>query len=388
MKLGLVVQRYGADVVGGAESLCRGVAESLAQRGHEIEVLTSCARSYQTWANHYTAGRETLNGVTVCRFRATRERDVETFNALSEKLFTNPERSGADEVDWIDAQGPYVPELVDHLHQAGRDYDLLVFFTYLYYPTVHGLHAAPERSVLVPTAHDEAPFWLESYRPVFELPQGWIFNTQAEADLVLRRFGARRTPHVVAGVGIEGVDRLAAAAKTEAAPGPPTVLYAGRIEAGKGVGELIERLRQERAANPELRLWLMGEVAMEIPDEPWIEALGFVSEEEKVSRLAGATVLAAPSALESFGIVLMEANLAGTPVLANAASSAYVELCRGGNGGLYYSTEAEFSEALALLLGDPVLRRSMAQSGADFARRTYSWDAVAARYEGFLERLR
>ncbi len=147
---------------------------------------------------------------------------------------------------------------------------------------------------------------------------------------------------------------------------------------------MIDGLRRARTANPDLRLWLMGEVAMEIPDEPWIEALGFVSEEEKISRLARATVLAAPSALESFGIVLMEANLAGTPVLANAASSAYVELCQGGNGGLYYSTEAEFSEALGLLLNDARLRLRMAQSGAEYARKTYSWDAVAGRYERFL----
>ena len=63
MKIGMVVQRYGSDVVGGAESLCRGVAESLAKRGHDIEVMTSCARSYRSWANHFPEGSERIAGV-------------------------------------------------------------------------------------------------------------------------------------------------------------------------------------------------------------------------------------------------------------------------------------------------------------------------------------
>jgi glycosyltransferase involved in cell wall biosynthesis len=388
MKIGMVVQRYGTDVVGGAESLCRGVAEALARRGHEIEVLTSCARSYRTWANHYREGSERLHGVTVRRFRALGERDVDAFNAISEQLFADPDRSGDDEVAWVDAQGPLVRGLVDHLHAAGRDYAHLLFFTYLYYPTVHGIHAAPERSVLVPTAHDEAPFWLETYRAVFELPRALIFNTRAEQELVERRFPALARPTTVAGVGIDSLDDLVAAAEQSTPPTLPTVLYAGRIEEGKGTGELIEWLRRFRSeSGVDAQLWLMGEAAMDLPDEAWIEALGYVSEEEKRRRLAAATVLAAPSALESFGIVLMEANAAGTPVLANAQSAAYVELCRAGNGGLFYDGYAEFAASLQLLLSDAALRHTLADAGRDYALTTYSWDAVADRYEALLASL-
>ena len=63
MKLALVFQRYGLDIVGGAEYHCRLVAEHLARHG-SVTVLTTCASDYLTRANDYPAGEEVLNGVT------------------------------------------------------------------------------------------------------------------------------------------------------------------------------------------------------------------------------------------------------------------------------------------------------------------------------------
>ena len=50
MKIAIVVQRYGADINGGAELHARYVAEHLARHA-EVEVLTTCAQDYVTWAN-------------------------------------------------------------------------------------------------------------------------------------------------------------------------------------------------------------------------------------------------------------------------------------------------------------------------------------------------
>lgn len=408
LKLTLVVQRYGHEIVGGAERLARGVAEGLTARGHDVEVLTTCATSYRTWANHFSEGVGTVDGVRVRRFRTLRERDMDSFNALSQELFgsrraadpRSPGDRAAEEIAWVEAQGPYVPALVDHLHAAAGDRDALIFFTYLYYPTVHGIHAAPRRSVLVPTAHDEAPLYLETYRSVFTLPAGLVFNTHAEAELVARRFPEVRQPSAVLGVGIEDLEELEAEAHRVAGErraadagiagqAPEAVLlYAGRIEEGKGVGELLSHLaRYRREGGRPFRLQLMGETAMDLPDEPWIEPLGFVPAEEKRRRLAEATLLVAPSSLESFGIVLLEANAAGTPALANGASAAYVEHCTLGGGGLWYESHEEMAAALDLLLADTGLRAALARQGARYVRDRFSWDAIARRYEEFLRRL-
>ncbi len=66
MKLGIVGQRYGAAISGGAELHARQVAERLARRA-EVRVLTTCARDYITWRNEYPAGLEEIDGIAVER---------------------------------------------------------------------------------------------------------------------------------------------------------------------------------------------------------------------------------------------------------------------------------------------------------------------------------
>jgi glycosyltransferase involved in cell wall biosynthesis len=395
MKIAMIVQRYGTDIVGGAESHSRGVAEGLAQRGHEVEVITTCARSYITWANAFPEGVETVNGLPVRRFRVEYERDIEAFNGRSDELFGQP-HTIEDEEDWLEAQGPYCPGLIDHLHTVAGDFDRLFFFTYLYYPTVHGLHAAPEKSVLQPTAHDEAAIYLQLYDAVFSLPTGIFFNTDSEEAFLRRRFRALPTKTTVVGAGIDHLEELcapsegAAHARREGAAtgGPPTVVYAGRLEAGKGIVQMLDFLRRyRRESGMPLRVELMGELLMDAPDDEWIEVLGFVSDEEKVRRLREATVLVSPAPLESLGLVVLEAMAAGTPPLVNADAEPVKEHCRRANSGLYYRDYPEFRQALELLLTDDRLRQAMAKSGASYVRENYSWPEVIRRYESFLEEL-
>jgi len=72
MRVAFVVQRFGEEVAGGAEALCRSTAHALAARGDEVEIYTTTARDYLTWAPHYAAGTATDGPMSVHRFPAER----------------------------------------------------------------------------------------------------------------------------------------------------------------------------------------------------------------------------------------------------------------------------------------------------------------------------
>ena len=123
MKLAVVVQRYGQAINGGAELHARYIAEHLARHA-EVEVLTTCATDYVTWRNELPAGVEQVNGVPVRRFRVKHERDPLVFGTpVGARL--RAAHSLGDELDWLDAEGPTSPALVDYIAQARRRLRLL-----------------------------------------------------------------------------------------------------------------------------------------------------------------------------------------------------------------------------------------------------------------------
>jgi len=71
VRIAFVVQRYGTEILGGAEYACRLMAERLATK-HDVEVLTTCARDYVTWKNEYPEGVDRVRGVTVRRLPTRR----------------------------------------------------------------------------------------------------------------------------------------------------------------------------------------------------------------------------------------------------------------------------------------------------------------------------
>ena len=154
MKLLLVVQRYGPEVTGGSEALCRAIAQRLAER-HDVSVATSCATDYVTWANVLPPGTSSDGRVTVHRFESARQRPLQAFWRLSDRIFDD-QASAEEQAQWFALNGPDVPGLLDFVRARGRDYDRVLFFTYRYAPSWFGLPLVADRAILVPTAeHDQ-----------------------------------------------------------------------------------------------------------------------------------------------------------------------------------------------------------------------------------------
>lgn len=435
MKIGIVIQRYGAEVLGGSEQLCRLVAERLAVQ-HEVDVLTTCARDYVTWRNDYPEGADRVRGVTIRRFANARTRDQESFNRYSDWIYNNP-HSRADELEWLKQQGPWCPDLIEHLRKHQQQYDVLIFFTYLYAPTVMGLEVNASKSILVSTAHDEPAIRLEIFKEVFSRPAAICYLTNSEREFVQEQFPERPLLEEVIGVGVdipqqhryprmpvqaddpgqsEAADEEAEAENgrgaapsedepiTRAFPSHltsrgavfrrrhrlygPVALYGGRIDPGKGCEELIEYFSAYVKDGGDATLTLMGVKLMALPDEPFVRFAGLLSDSERIQALEAATVVVCPSPFESLSLLALEAMSVGSPVLVNARSAVLVEHCINSNGGLWYADRDEFIACLKLLVRDGRLREAMGRNGREYVRRNYRWDVVLGKYERIFAKVR
>ncbi|HEX3980092.1 MAG TPA: hypothetical protein VHW93_02660, partial [Acidimicrobiales bacterium] len=136
LRILFVVQRYGVEVAGGAELLCRQFAVGLVGRGHRVDVVTSRAQSAHDWADVYPPGRNELDGVTVHRLSVSAPRDRAAFEAETVAvLWSGALAPLTEQAAWRQRQGPDLPDLLPWLAGRSKEFDVAVHISYLYTPT-------------------------------------------------------------------------------------------------------------------------------------------------------------------------------------------------------------------------------------------------------------
>jgi glycosyltransferase involved in cell wall biosynthesis len=392
-RIAFIAPRYGPSVVGGAETLCRLLAENLTTHGTPVDVLTTCALDHFTWANAVPEGENVEAGVRVRRF-AVGPRDPEAFAVRHAAIDRGVHLPYGDQVAWM-ADSVWSPGIIS----ASQEYDWVVAMPYLFGTSFWATVADADRTVLIPCLHDEAHARQAVVLDSLCSARGLMMNAAGEARLLTRllqrhRGGALAPRHepVVVGGGFdeEPLPDDAAVRAFCQRHGVPQgyLLYAGRRELAKGVGRMYEhyRLYRERSRDPR-PLALMGSGDTQPPADiaTHVVDLGFVPDAERALAYAGASVLIQPSRLESFGMVVFEAWLAGTPVLVNADSDVLREHCEASGGGLWFSDGPSFVEALGVMTETPELLAQFAAAGREYTLTRFRWDAVRARFLGALE---
>ncbi len=177
-----------------------------------------------------------------------------------------------------------------------------------------------------------------------------------------------------------------AATKTDG----PTIAYVGRHEPRKGLDVLLEAMT---ALPPNVTLWVMSdgpqteELRLKYKTDQRLRWLGSVSEEEKVQRIKGADVLCVPSLRgESFGIVLLEAMAAGTPVVASDLPGYRNVASTGDEAHLVAPGDpAALAGGLLRVIEDKDLAARLSKSGRNRALE-FSMDRLAGIYIDLYER--
>ena len=388
MKLAVVVQRYGADVNGGAELHARYIAERLSRHA-SVEVLTTCARDYVTWRNELRPGVEEINRLPVRRFPVRHERDPLDFGRRSRQIFEQ-RHSVADELAWLESEGPASPALIAHLERHADSYDYVVLFSYRYYHAWHTARRLAHKAVLVPTAERDPAIGVSIFGPVFRGVRAIMYNSHEERAMIQAAARNDAVPGVVVGVGSDLPGRTDPARfRRRYRINRPFAIYIGRIDENKGCSELFDYYQRYAATFPRgLDLVLVGKEVMPVPRHPRIHHLGFLSDDDKFDALAAADLLIMPSYFESLSMVALEAWAFGRPVLANGRCDVLKGQCIRSNAGLYYENYQEFAEALYSLESNGPLHARLGRNGREYFRRNYAWPVIERKYLDMFERLR
>ncbi len=387
MKVAFVIHRYAESIVGGSEFHCRRIAEEMASR-HDVEVLTTTAEDYVTWKDGFAPGLETINGVKVRRFRIKARRNLVRFKEISDLCFYEKAHTADDEREWVRANGPETPELLQFIRDHKADYDVFIFYSFRYYPSYFGLLEVAEKSILVPTAEEDAAVHLSIFADYFNRPAGALFLTPEEQDLVGKVAHGVLPPSDIIGFAVDippGLD--AAGFRIRHGLSHPFLLYVGRIDRNKGCDGLFRYfLEYDRRKTHDIDLVLAGTKALDIPNHTRVKYLGFLTDKEKFEALQSSELLVMPSPYESLSIVVLEAWAMGKATLVNGLCKVLRGQSRRSNGGLFFSNFSEFCAGLDFLLENREIREALGRSGRDWLAANFSWTRLLDKIDDLVGR--
>ncbi len=405
-KVGIIIQRYGINVNGGAEVHARMIAEQLANN-YDVTVLTSCAQDYLTWEPVYDIGDSIENGIKVIRFHNSKRGTPTQLKyarrkasgrlliqklhrilgkpAWFEKWFSEITITDADHEGWLQYQGPFMPSLMEYIRIHQNEYAAYIFFTALYYPTAMGVQVSPEKSIMVPTMHDEKPSYMPGYKKVMAAPAWILFNTDTEKIFSEKLFPIEKTKKRIVGVGIDLLKdnySITPSLPTKLQIQKPYIVYIGRVDANKGCDVLIQYfLRYKNETQNDLQLVMIGKKILSSKENKHIHFMGFLDDESKNIMLLNAEALVIPSFFESLSLVLLESMGAGKPVIANGKTDVLREHIEKSGGGWNYYCYEDFKNAITDLLSHPDGNILKGIKGYKYVQQNYAWNKVLEIYD-------
>ncbi len=347
LRIGLV-SPYSLSVPGGVQAQVLGLARELRRQGHEARVLGPCdGPPPEAFVTPLGNSLPTAANGSIAPLAPDASAALRTIRVLNDEAFD------VVHVHEPLAPGPTLTSVLMHpapvvgtFHAAGRSSGYQVFGWF-----VRWVAERIDRKVVVS-------------KDALELAQS---SMPGEYDILFN--------------GVE-VDAIASTVPTPT--DHPTILFCGRHEERKGLAVLLDAFG---SLGPDVRLWIAGDgpnsarLRQQHAGDDRITWLGRISDAEKFARLRASSVFCAPSLHgESFGVVLIEAMAAGTPVVASALDG-YRNVATDGVDAVLVppgDTEA-LAVAIEGVLGDAAVAASLRANGVRRAQ-DFSMSTLAAEY--------
>jgi len=354
MRIGMVCP-YSLSVPGGVQAQVLGLARELRRMGHEVRVLGPCdGPPPEPFVTPLGDSLPTAANGSIAPLAPDPAAALRTLRALRDESFD-----------------------VLHLHEPFSPGPTLTSVTLHTAPTVGTFHAAGRSA---------------SYRGLAPLLKRLL--DRIDHKVVVSKDALALVRGYLGGeyeILFNGVETTEIRSAVPLPSDRPAVFFLGRHEERKGLGVLLAALQR---SDLDVSCWIAGDgpetrrLRSEYAGDARIEWLGRITDGERNARLRGASVFCAPSLHgESFGVVLVEAMAAGTPVVASALDG-YRNVATDGVDALLVppGDVDALAAALQRVLGDRTVAASLVAAGerraADFAM-----SSLAARYVEIYERI-
>ena len=344
---------YSLTVPGGVQQQVLGLARSLRAKGHEVRVLGPCdGPPPDAFVTPLGNSLPTAVNGSIAPLAPDASAALRTIRALNDEAF-----------DVVHVHEPLVP--------GPSLTALLVKMA----PVVATFHSAGESA---------------AYR-TFSRQLKWVAS-RIDIRVAVSKDAVELAQRYIGGdyeILFNGIE-LGDYSSPSTTPRENAIFFIGRHEERKGLSILLEAVSK---LPPDVRVWIASdgpqtaELKTRFASDSRIEWLGRISDSEKISRMSRASVFCAPSLHgESFGVVLLEAMAAGTPVVASNLDG-YRNVATDDETALLVETGnvAGLASALARVLVDPRLAARLTANGREHAQR-FSMDALADRYIEMYER--
>ncbi len=352
LRIGMV-SPYSLTIPGGVQQQVLGLARSLREKGHEVRVLGPCdGPPPDPFVTPLGNSLPTAVNGSVAPLAPDASAALRTIRALNDEAFD-----------------------VLHLHEPLVPGPSLTSLLVKLAPVVATFHSAGDSGAY--RAFSRQLKWIATRIDIR------VAVSKDARELVHRYIGGE---YEVLFNGIElGVYQQPRDMKRENA-----IFFVGRHEPRKGLSVLLKALS---LMPDDVRLWIASdgpetsELRATYASDPRIEWLGRITDEEKIDRMCRAAVFCAPSLHgESFGVVLLEAMAAGTPVVASSLDGYRNVATDNVNSLLVAPGDAPaLAAALAKVIADPRLSQRLIEAGREHAQK-FSMDALADRYIEMYER--
>ncbi len=354
-RIALIAARYGDNVLGGAERSLRLIAETLAERGHRVEVFTT------------GRGSESLGGVRVLRFPVDKV-DESILAAATQALGRAGQVPASALHDFL-RQTRQSTALLKSYAERCEEFDACIVGPYGNGLTIEAMRLRPQRTLLVPCFHREP--LAQQLAAAFADSGGFLYHSDTERRLAERELGAHHPNAELIGTWLAPGEGDARRGQRLVGGDRPYLLYAGRYCREKNVPLLLEWMRRYASERPgRLRLVMIGGGPSRPPAERDFVDLGVVTEADRADLFAGTAALVQLSTNESLSLAALEAWNEGVPVIAHARCDVLRELVADG-GGVTAADYDQFRNALDDWHREPESWAARGRAGRDMVRARY-----------------